>query len=153
MNSTSATSKRLGPEHVSSSAPIFGQRLTFQTFSGGVHLHQYELVPGGWSHEALDSWRIAFQQTGSPRVIRKVGNQRERQLRPAGTISINPPSPQSWTWDCKMRVALLFISQDVISEVLSEAGMDRQYGELVTPLVIDDPLIKQTIVEMLSEAR
>ena len=151
MTSAQAVSPRLGPEDVLSSAKDFGVRLRLQASHGGIHLHQYDCVPGGWRHEALSSWRIAYQQIGAPRIQRVVEASSERQLRPAGKISISPPNAQSWTWDCNNRLAILFVSQDIIDEIATDAGLDGRYGELQTPLLVDDDLIRHTILEMLSE--
>jgi AraC family transcriptional regulator len=103
MTCARAVSPRLGPEDVLSSAKDFGLRVRLQASHGGIHLHQYDCVPGGRRHEALTSWRIAYQQTGAPRIHRVVEGSSERQLRAAGKISISPPNPQSWTWDCNHR--------------------------------------------------
>ena len=151
MTGARAVSARLGPEDVLSSAKDFGLRVRLHASHGGIHLHQYDCVPGGWRHEALTSWRIAYQQTGAPRIHRVVEELSERQLRPAGKISISPPNPQSWTWDCNNRLAILFISQDIIDEIAADAGLQTRYGELQTPLLVDDDLIRHTILEMLSE--
>jgi AraC family transcriptional regulator len=141
----------LGPDDVLSSAQDFGLRVRLQASHGGIHLHQYDCVPGGWRHEALTSWRIAYQQTGAPRIQRVVEDSSERQLRPAGKISISPPNAQSWTWDCNNRLAILFISQDIIDEAAADAEVHGRYSELQTPLLVDDDLIRHTILEMLSE--
>jgi hypothetical protein len=138
----------LGPENFLSSASHFGAHLRLHASHGPIHLQQYDCVPGGWRHDALTSWRIAFQQAGSPRIQRVVERSSERQWRPAGKISISPPNAQSWSWDSRHRIAILFISQDVIDGVASDAGID---GRLRTPLLVDDDLIRQVILEILSE--
>jgi AraC family transcriptional regulator len=151
MSDPQAMSPRLRPEDVLSSANDFGMRVRLQVSRGGIHLHQYDCLPGGWRHDALTSWKIAYQQTGSPRIHRVVEASSERQLRPAGKISISPPSAQSWTWDCDNRLAILFISQDSIDRVAADAGLDGRYRDLQTPLLVDDDLIRHTMLEMLSE--
>ena len=143
-----SVSSRLGPEQFLSCAKDFGAHVRLHASHGPIHLQQYDCVPGGWRHDALTSWRIAFQQSGSPRIQRVVDQSSERQWRPAGKISISPPNAQSWNWDSKHRIAILFIGQDVIDGVGLEAGMD---GQLRTPLLVDDDLIRHTILEMLSE--
>ena len=143
-----SVSSRLGPEQFLSYAEDFGAQLRLHASHGPIHLQQYDCVPGGWRHDALTSWRIAFQQSGSPRIQRVVDQSSERQWRPAGKLSISPPNAQSWNWDSKHRIAILFIGQDVIDGLALEAGMD---GQLRTPLLVDDDLIRHTILEMLSE--
>jgi AraC family transcriptional regulator len=143
-----SVSSRLGPEHVLSSAKDFGHHLRLQASHGPIHVQQYDCVPGGWRHDALTSWRIAFQQAGSPRIQRVVERSSERQWRPTGKISISPPNAQSWSWDSRHRIAILFISQDIIDGLASDAGVD---GQLRTPLLVDDGLVRQVILEILSE--
>ncbi|MGF6781574.1 helix-turn-helix domain-containing protein [Paraburkholderia sp. GAS334] len=152
MSDLRAGSKALGPEHVSATASSFGQRLRFDVSAGGIHLQQYECVPGTWSHDALAFCRIALQETGSPRIERVIDDSKERQIRRAGTISISPSNTyQRWTWDCEMRVILLFISQAVLDEVAFESGMGTKSFEHLTPLVVDDNLIKHTALGLLTE--
>jgi AraC family transcriptional regulator len=139
---------RLGPEHFLASAKDFGMQLRLHASHGAIDLQQYDCLPGGRRHEALTSWRISLQQSGSPRIQRVVGQSSERQWRPAGKISISPPDAQNWNWDSKHRTALLFITQDLIDEVASDAGLD---GRILTPLLVDDDVIRHTILEMLSE--
>ena len=123
-------------------------QLRLHASHGAIELQQYDCLPGGRRHEALTSWRISLQQSGAPRIQRVVGQSSERQWRPAGKISINPPDAQSWNWDSKHRTALLFIGQDLIDEVALEA---RVHGQILTPLLVDDDVIRHTILEMLSE--
>jgi AraC family transcriptional regulator len=148
MTCARAVSPRLGPEDVLSSAKEFGVHVRLLASHGSIHLHQYDCVPGGWRHAPLTSWRIAFQQSGCTRIQRVIEGSSEREWRPAGKITISPPNAQSWNWDSMHRIAILFIGQDVIDEVALEAGTD---GQLRTPLVVDDDLIRHTILEMLSE--
>jgi AraC family transcriptional regulator len=146
MTGARTVSPRLGPEDVS--AKEFGVHVRLRASHGSIHLHQYDCVPGGWRHAPLTSWRIAFQQCGSTRIQRVIEGSSEREWRPAGKITISPPSAESWNWDSMHRIAILFIGQDVIDGVASEAGMD---GHLRTPLLVDDDLIRHTILEMLAE--
>ncbi len=140
------------PNHISASAPFFGQRLNFAAAAGGIHLHQYECVPGTWWHDALPFYRIAVQETGSPHIERVIDNAKERRIRPAGTISISPSNTfQRWAWDCKMRIILLFISQTILDEISSESGMGESNLRRLSPLVVDDSLIKYTVLELLTE--
>jgi AraC family transcriptional regulator len=139
---------RPGPEHVLSSAKDSGAHLRLQASQGSIQLQQYDCEPGGWRHGALTSWRIAFQQAGAPRIQRVVERSSERQWRPPGKISISRPDAQSWSWDSRHRVAILFIGQDIIDGVTADAGMD---GRLRTPLLVEDALIRQVILEILSE--
>lgn len=141
---------RPGPELVSRSARNLGQRLMFEASHGGIHLQQYDLVPGSWRHEELSSWRIALQELGSCRIERTIESDRQSELRAAGKVSISPPNQQSWSWDSPMRVVLLFISHDVVDEVASDAGI-KGIGELRTPLVADDNVLRYTALETLSE--
>jgi len=67
-----------------------------QASRGPIHLQQYDCVPGGWQHDALASWRIAFQQAGAPRIQRVVEGPSERRWRRPGKNSISPPNAQSW---------------------------------------------------------
>ena len=151
MSDPRAVLPRLKPEDVLSSANDFGMRVRLQASHGGIHLHQYDCGPGGWRHGDLTSWKIAYQQAGSPRIHRVVEASSERQLRPAGKISISPPSAQTWTWDCDNRLAILFIDQGIIDRVAADAGLDGRYRDLQTPLLVDDDLIRHTMLEMLSE--
>ena len=143
-------SSRLGPEHILSSAEDFGAHARLHASQGPIQLQQYDCdcAPGGWRHDALTSWRIAFQQAGSPRIQRVVERSSERHWRPAGKISISPPNAQSWSWDRWHRIAILFIHQDVIDAIASDAGVD---GRIRSPLLVDDDLIRQLILELLSE--
>ena len=84
MTGAQAVSLRLGPEGVLASAKDFGVRVRLQASHGGIALHQYDCVPGGWRHGALNSWRVAYQQAGAPRMHRIVEESSERQPRPAG---------------------------------------------------------------------
>jgi XapX domain-containing protein len=99
MTSAPANSPRLSPEDVSRSAQDFGMRLLLEASHGGIHLHQYDCVPGGWRHEALTSWRIACQQSGAPRPRRPAVGRVDRPLRSCcsrkqlSTLSLR--SPQS----------------------------------------------------------
>jgi AraC family transcriptional regulator len=141
----------LGPEDVLSSANEFGVRVLLHASHGGIHLQQYDYPRGGWRHELLNSWRIAYQQSGAPRIRRVVQDLSELQLRPAGKISISPPDAQSWSWDSNNRVAIFWISQAIIDEVAADAGPRGHYGQLQTPLIADDDLIRHTILGTLSE--
>ena len=115
---------------------------------GAIDLQQYDCVPGGWRHEALTSWRISLQQSGSPRIQRVVERSSERQWRPPGKISISPPDAQSWNWDSEHRLAILFIGQALIDELASDASVNARP---FTPLQVDDDVIRHTMLEMLSE--
>jgi hypothetical protein len=146
-----AVSPRLTPEDFLSLAKQSGFRGRLQASHGGTHLQQYDCAPGSWRHEALTAWRIAYQQTGAPRLRRVIEGSSERQLRPPGKISISPRNARSWSWACNMRFAILFISQDIIDEVAIDAGLCGRYSELQTPMLVDDDIIRYTILEMLSE--
>ncbi|MEH2474222.1 AraC family transcriptional regulator [Nitrobacteraceae bacterium AZCC 2161] len=153
MTSLPLRSAPRGPECVASSAENFGQRLTFEVSHEDFHLHKYECAPGGgWEHDALAFCRIAIQDLGSPKMERDIEGHRERQIRPVGKISISPSNTsQRWSWDCKMRVTLLFVSQRVIEEIAAEAGISKRFSQISTPLVTDDNLIKHTVAELAAE--
>lgn len=152
MDNSRAGFNSIEADYTSASVPSFGQQLNFDTSMGGIHLHQYECMPGTWSHDALPFYRIAVQETGSPHIERVIDNSKERRIRPAGTISISPSNTfQRWAWDCKMRITLLFIGQAILDEVALESGVDEKNLRRHSPLVADDNLIKYTILELLAE--
>src|SRR5215467_6095819 len=109
MGDSAAAQSRLGPDEVSRTAAHFGPKLTFEKSFDDIHVHQYDCPPGSWWHDGLAYCRIAFQQAGSPRLERVIDSRCERQLRPAGSVSISPAHAfQRWTWDCRPRVTILF---------------------------------------------
>ena len=144
-------SRVFGAEDAVSSTNDFGMRVRLQASHGGVHLQQYDCLPGAGQREASASWCIVYQQTGAPRVRRVIGDSSELQLRPAGKISIHPPNAWGWRWDSDNRVAVLRISQAIFDEVASDAALQGCSGQLQTPLSVDDHLIRHTILELLSE--
>jgi AraC family transcriptional regulator len=152
MSDSHAGRNQKGPDYASSSVPYLGQHLNFDMSAGGIHLHQYECEPGSCSHDVLSFYRITVQETGSPHIERVIENTKERRIRPAGTVSISPPNTlQRWAWDCDMRITLLFISQTILDEIASESGMNEKNLRSLSPLVINDQLIKYTALELLTE--
>lgn len=131
---------------VAQSAPTFGGKLLLSQSFDGVYLQRYEFPPGSWWHDGLDHCRIAVQESGSPRLERFIDSRRECQIRPAGAVSISPAHVhQRWTWDCPQRVTLLFLNQSLLERAASDAGAPKACSRLLTPLVLDDGLIKHSI--------
>ena len=144
--SAPTVSESLGPDKVALSAPAFGGKLLLNRAVDGVFLQRYEFPPGSWWHDGSEYCRIAVQECGSPRLERFIDNRRECQIRPAGAVSISPAHVhQRWTWDCPQRVTLLFLNQSFLEQAARDAGAPQAYGRLLTPLALDDGLIKHSI--------
>jgi AraC family transcriptional regulator len=150
MDSQTSTLQR-GPEYFAKLAERFGHAPKIVISSNDFHLHHYEVVPGGWRHEPLDYCRIAVQQVGSPRMVRAIDGRSERQLRPAGHISVSPSATsQSWSWDQKMQMSLLFVANHILEELSVEAGIPLDIG-MRTPLAEDDKLIRSSVAHLIEE--
>lgn len=134
-------------------AESFGHRLIFAAAANGVYLQQYDCSPGGWQHDPIPAYKIAVQDTGHPKIERAINGRSERQLRPSGLVSISPADlTQRWSWNCAMRVSLLFID----SAILDDAGLGigiKPQAKMQTPLVQDDKLIKFTVGSLVEHHR
>ncbi|KVA59755.1 hypothetical protein WI58_06175 [Burkholderia cepacia] len=128
------------------SAPSFGGKLLLDHSFDDVFVQRYEFAPGSWWDDCSDYYRIAVQESGSPRLERFIDHRRECQIRPAGAVSISPAKVhQRWTWDSAQRVTLLFLNQSFLRQAALETGAPQSYNRLLTPLVLDDALIKHSI--------
>ncbi|WP_128089419.1 helix-turn-helix transcriptional regulator [Bradyrhizobium viridifuturi] len=144
----------LRPQDVASTAQAFGAKLVHQRGFEDMYLQQYEYQPGSWWHDGLTHCRVAVVEAGSPHVERVIGNNRERRIRPAGSVSISPAHAfQRWTWNSYQRVTILFISHALIIGAAQEAGDAQAAEKYLTPLVTKDDLIKQMVTSLLDECR
>lgn len=134
-------------------AESFGHRLLFAAEANGIYLQQYDCSPGGWQHDPIAACRIAVQETGQPKIERAINGRSERQLRPNGLVSISPADlSQRWSWNCAMRMSLLFIDSAVLDDVGLGIGI-KSKAKMQTPLVQDDRLIKVTVGSLVEHHR
>jgi len=140
-----------GPENFAILARQFGHAPKFTFSVEGFHVQHYEVAPGGWKHDAMRYFRIAVQQSGTPKMCRIIDGRPERQLRAAGQVSVSPhETAQTWSWNSSMRMTLLFIGSELLSELAEELGLSGN-GRLWTPLVADDGFIRHSIKSLSDE--